>query len=144
MKRRKAREYALQYLYRIEFVFVPCDLDFIDDTLTAFWQEQKETNIDIISFAEKIIKGTILRLNEIDQLIKSTAHNWKPDRITTIDKTILRIAIYELLEHKETPQAVIIDEAIEIAKKFSTYDSSSFINGILDKLANQKIRTDKP
>ncbi|MCX8070441.1 MAG: transcription antitermination factor NusB [Thermodesulfovibrionales bacterium] len=138
MKRRKAREYALQYLYRIEFVHL--NLDLIEDSLTAFWHEQKEPNLEIISFAEKIIKGTISRLEDIDKFIESTAQNWKPDRITTIDKTILRIAIYELLEHQEIPQAVIIDEAIEIAKKFSTNESSAFINGILDKLARHKIR----
>ncbi|HIJ60684.1 MAG TPA: transcription antitermination factor NusB [Nitrospirae bacterium] len=138
MKRRRAREYALQYLYRIEFV--SSNQNLLNESLETFWQEQKEDKLEVSSFAEKIIKGTIEHLEKIDKLIETTTFNWRPDRITTIDRTILRLSIYELLEHKDTPPAVIIDEALEIAKKFSTAESYSFINGILDKISKEKIR----
>ncbi|TAN45710.1 MAG: transcription antitermination factor NusB [Nitrospirae bacterium] len=146
MKRRKAREYALQFLYRIDFMENASDNPVSDtriktDTspaVNAFWHETGETDPGIKSFAEDIIKGTIKHLASLDKLIQEVAEHWKLSRIASVDRNILRAAVYELLHRKDIPSAVTINEAIEIAKKYSTAESASFINGILDKIAKER------
>ncbi|MFQ3574109.1 MAG: transcription antitermination factor NusB [Thermodesulfovibrionales bacterium] len=133
MKRRTAREYALQFLYRIDFFTrIPPD---IDKRLSAFLQDIGEQRQEVIEFVNELVIGTIERLEEIDNLIESYAINWSFDRLASIDKAILRIATYELLAHQEVSPAIIIDEALEIAKKFSCKESPAFINGLLDKIS---------
>lgn len=145
MKRRKAREYALQFLYRLDFIENASGAAPAEDTLkndcsaavNAFWHETGETNPGIKSFAEDIIKGTIKNLASLDKLIQEVAEHWKLSRIASVDRNILRAAVYELLHRKDIPSAVTINEALEIAKKYSTAESASFINGILDKIAKE-------
>lgn len=147
MKRRKAREYALQFLYRIDFVDVPSsgnsltsNISELRDAIAEFWTETPEQSADVKSFAEDIIYGTIKNLDEIDSLIGKAAEKWALTRIASIDRNILRFAIYELLFRPDIPTAVTINEALEIAKKYSTADSAAFINGLLDKIAKQSSR----
>lgn len=144
MKRRKAREYALQFLYRIDFIKVSTgnnnrakNLSDIKNNLDVFWADTNEQDPDTKAFAEDIISGTIKNLKEIDPLIQKVAKKWKISRMASIDRNILRFATYELLFRKDIPNAVTINEALEIAKKYSTSESAAFINGILDKIAKE-------
>ncbi len=140
MKRRKAREYALQFLYRIDFINnskKKSNLSEYRESLELFWTDTDEKDPDTKAFAEDIITGTIENLKEIDPLIQKVAKKWKISRMASIDRNILRFATYELLFRKDIPNAVTINEALEIAKKYSTSESAAFINGILDKIAKE-------
>lgn len=137
MKRRKAREYALQFLYAIDFMQISGDKrsEILRGELDVFWHEADEKDKEIIKFAEEIILGTIDNYEAIDSIVQSTAENWKLRRMAAIDRNILRFAVYEILYKKDIPFAVTMNEAIEIAKTYSSLESASFINGILDKIA---------
>lgn len=141
MKRRKAREYALQFLYGIDFIKTDIPVDKISDKikerLRIFWEEAGEQNQETKSFAEEIIFGTISNIEKIDSLIKNVTEKWSLERMACIDRNILRFATYELLFRRDIPPVVTINEAIEIAKKYSTSESTAFINGILDKIAKE-------
>lgn len=141
MKRRKAREYALQFLYGIDFIKTDIPEgkipDKIKEGLKIFWEEAGEQNPETRFFAEEIILGTISNIKEIDSIIKDVAEKWSIERMACIDRNILRFATYELLFRKDIPPIVTINEAIEIAKKYSTSESTAFINGILDKIAKE-------
>lgn len=135
MKRRRAREYALQILFQIDFK----GKEIANKDLEAFWSD-KDVSEDIRKFAETLVKGTLQRLEEIDSKIEKVAENWILKRMAAVDRNILRFAAYEILYMKDIPLAVTINEAIEIAKKFSTSEAAPFINGILDKLAKEADR----
>jgi N utilization substance protein B len=132
MRRRRAREYALQILFQIDFKGREVSGNDFDD----FWLDKDETG-DVKKFAEEIVRGTIKSLDEIDSWIEKVAENWVLRRMAAVDRNILRFAAYEILYRKDIPSAVTINEAIEIAKKFSSSESAPFINGILDKLAKE-------
>jgi N utilization substance protein B len=133
MKRRRARELALQMLFQLEFSGGEPDRAFF----SRFWENVDEPP-DVRSFAEQIVLGTWNNLTGIDNLIAQCAENWVLDRMAAVDRNILRAAAYELVYKEDIPPAVAINEAIEIAKKFSMKESASFINGILDKIARTK------
>lgn len=135
MKRRRAREYALQILFQIDFK----EKEIANKDLEAFWSD-KDVSEDIRKFTETLVKGTLQRLEEIDSKIEKVAENWILKRMAAVDRNILRFAAYEILYMKDIPLAVTINEAIEIAKKFSTSEAAPFINGILDKLAKEADR----
>lgn len=137
MKRRKSREYALQFLYAIDFIQISGDrnADDLRETLNTFWHEADENDREIITFAEDIVLGAINNCEKIDSIIQSVAENWTIVRMAAIDRNILRFAAYEILFKKDIPSAVTINEAIEIAKAYSTLESASFINGILDRIS---------
>ncbi|MEW6096123.1 MAG: transcription antitermination factor NusB [bacterium] len=128
-KRTKARELALQVLFAIETSQINSD-----EVISIFWQERKNTLPEIKEFANSLIRGVLKRISEIDSLITSHANNWEISRIAIVDRNILRLGIFELMEMKNTPQAVVINEAVELAKIYSTQDSPRFVNGILDKI----------
>ncbi|MDA8169696.1 MAG: transcription antitermination factor NusB [Nitrospiraceae bacterium] len=130
MKRRKAREYALQMLFQLDFNHEEPGKAFF----SRFWEPLDEPE-DIKNFAEHLVTGTVGHLPEIDEVIRRHAENWVLERMATVDRNILRAAVFELLFKKDIPPAVSINEAIEIAKKFSMKESAAFINGILDKIA---------
>ncbi len=130
MRRRKGREYAFQLLFRFDFTGKTPDKRDFDE----FWTD-KEDDPEIRDFSEDIVHGTISHLDEIDSAIRRSAENWGLERMAAADRNILRAATYELLYRKDIPSAVTINEAIEIAKKYSTNESASFINGILDTIA---------
>jgi len=136
MKRRKAREYVLQFLYGIDFTKLAGNIcpEELKENLNSFWKEAGEEDRDIKKYAGDIIKGTLAHLESIDAAIQSVAENWRLERMASVDRNILRYAAYELMYQKDIPPAVAINEAIEIAKTYSTIESASFINGILDKI----------
>jgi N utilization substance protein B len=141
MKRRNAREYALQFIYGIDMVNLDPRAykrpDFAEE-LFEVWKSANEEGAEIKAFTEDLIKGTIANVEEIDRLIQKAAQKWKLVRIAAIDRNIMRIGVYELVYRADIPDAVSINEALEIAKKFSTAESASFINGILDKISKDK------
>ncbi|NLI29123.1 MAG: transcription antitermination factor NusB [Nitrospiraceae bacterium] len=137
MKRRNAREYALQFLYQIDFLEVGASEHALRDTLGTFWAGVTEKDGDVRAFTEDLILGTIGNLTPIDREIQRAADKWDLGRMASVDRTILRIGAYELLYRPDIPGAVSINEAIEIAKKYSTADSASFINGLLDRIARE-------
>lgn len=132
MKRRKAREYALQLLFQIDFT--KRELERKD--LEEFWSDKKESG-DIREFTEKLVKGTLENLDEIDGIIEKATENWFLKRMAAVDRNILRFAAYEILHREDIPYAVTINEALEIAKKYSSAEAASFLNGVLDKLAKE-------
>jgi len=132
MKRRKAREYVLQFLFQSDFR----NKNEISGSLKQFWAD-KEKDPEVKKFATDVIKGTLSSLDEIDSVINKSAEHWKIQRMAAVDRNILRFAVYELLHRNDIPPAVTINEAIEVAKKYSTTESAAFINGILDKIAKK-------
>jgi N utilization substance protein B len=132
MKRRRAREYALQILFQIDFKGKEVNNKDLED----FWSDKRESE-DVKKFAEDLVKGTIKRLDDIDSKIEKVAENWALKRMAAVDRNILRFAVYEILYRQDIPSAVTINEALEIAKKFSSSEAAPFINGILDRLAKE-------
>ena len=127
-KRRAARELALKFLYQSEF-----NSDSPDSELSPFFKRANVSE-EIQNFTQALIKKLLIHEKEVDELLKKISANWAPDRMAVIDKNILRLGICELLFDATTPPKVVINEAVEIAKKFGTEESSDFINGILDKI----------
>jgi N utilization substance protein B len=131
MNRRQAREYALKMLFQHDFVGNRSGPECAGDQ----WYEQK-ANEDLRKFARELVSGTLKHLEEIDKVVQEAAENWKLDRMSAVDRNILRCAVYEILFKSDIPAAVTINEALEIAKKYSSEESVSFINGLLDKIAH--------
>ena len=117
-------------MFRLDFTEKVID----SKDLEEFWSD-KEAPDDVRKFAEDLVRGTLNRLDDIDAMIEKVTENWLLKRMAAVDRNILRFAAYELLYRKDIPPAVTINEAIEIAKKFSSTESAPFINGILDKLS---------
>jgi N utilization substance protein B len=132
MKRRKAREYALQLLFQTDFTQGKLN----SKDIKEFWSEKKEAK-DVKDFTEDLVRGTLGRLNEIDNIIETVTENWLLKRMSAVDRNILRFAAYEILYRKDIPSAVTINEAIEIAKKYSSTEAAPFLNGVLDRLAKE-------
>ncbi len=130
MKRRRGREYVLQFLFQYDFTGRRPD----EEEFKAFWIDKPEDG-ELKRFVSDIVYGTIDNLNVIDSTINKAAEHWDIERMATVDRNILRAATYELLYRKDIPSTVTINEAIEIAKKYSTTESAPFINGILDRIA---------
>ncbi|MBI5048712.1 MAG: transcription antitermination factor NusB [Deltaproteobacteria bacterium] len=129
LSRRKTRMIALETLYQLDIA----EGD-IDDIITA-QAETRKLKEDAKDFILKLVNGVWKHRDEIDRLIEANADNWAIDRITVIDKSILRLASFELLYCNDIPFKVVIDEAIELGKIYGTEDSPAFINGMLDKMA---------
>jgi transcription antitermination protein NusB len=129
--RRESRELALQFLYQHDAN--PKDSSLLPQEITSFWKIQ-EVPPAAKKFAEQLIRGVIEHRDAVDIKIKAFAQNWDFHRIAVVDRNILRLAIYELLFRDDIPPVVSINEAIELAKKFSTEDSGRFVNGVLDRV----------
>jgi len=138
MKRRKAREYALQLLFQIDIRKEKPSAT----VLKHFWAEY-EPDEEVKAFAEEIVKGTYKHLAKINDLIHQCAKNWSLDRMAVVDRNVLRMAAYEILYRIDIPTSVTINEAIEIAKKFGTDESGAFVNGILDRVARTTGKLDE-
>ena len=134
--RRRGRELALQILFQIDLGKEEKPLT-LEDCRKDFLENQDE-NPEIKDFAYQLAKGTLENLEKIDALIKERLQNWDFSRIATVDRNIIRAAVYELVFRDEIPVAVTINEAIEIAKDYSGKESSKFVNGILDKIKKDK------
>ncbi len=124
--RRKARELALQMLYQSDLSGNAAD------TIVNTFEDLQKSKANTREFATRIFRGTLENLPKIDEMIVAQADNWRLERMAVVDRNIIRMSVYEFLHETDTPKLVIIDEAIEIAKKFGTQKSSQFINGILD------------
>ena len=135
--RRKSRELALQALYQGELAGQAGLLDF--EEFCAHFQVNKKA----IPYAKKLLGGVQGKKEEIDQLISRYAENWRLERMSVIDRNILRLAVYELRYQDDVPTSVAINEAVEIAKRYSTDDSGPFINGILDAMAKEETSGDE-
>ena len=99
-------------------------------TSTFFLGKKVEPEVE--RFARDLFEGAVNRLDELDRLVRERAENWRLERLAAVDRNILRLALYELLHHPETPPAAVINEALEIARRFSGEDSVEFVNGVLD------------
>jgi N utilization substance protein B len=133
-KRRRSREFALQVLYQLEITKQGA-LKAMVQLKENFSPEEGEDE-----FAKQIVMGVVERRQEIDRLIEERSENWRLDRMTIIDRNILRIAIFELLYCSEVPPKVTLNEAIDLGKRYGSEESGSFINGILDRIQNEVIR----
>ena len=136
-KRRKARESTLQILFQLEF-----NDSQLDKTISQFL-ENKKADKEEKELCTRLICGIVANQAEIDKIIQSASQNWRISRMAIVDKNILRMAAYEMLYDKDLAPAIIINEAIEIAKKYSSDQSATFINGILDALNKKKVKDDK-
>jgi N utilization substance protein B len=158
-KRREARERTVQFLFQHDLN----PPEKLDEALAQFWETQRAAAIaeekgvatwgeptelppptadeaEVRIFAEPLIRGTLEHRDEADAVIKKHAKNWDLHRIAAVDRNILRLAIYEMLHRDDIPPVVSINEAVDIAKKFSTEDSGKFVNGILDKVKSELLR----
>lgn len=128
--RRKARICALQMLFQYD-VSRPC----ADELTNSYWEAFGDDMGNVArDFSNHLALGAISHLDEIDDLIKRRAEHWRIQRMAVVDRNILRLAIYEFLHEAETPKTVVINEALEIARRFSTFEATQFINGILDAI----------
>jgi N utilization substance protein B len=157
--RREARERAVQFLFQHD-LNPPEDLD---EALEQFWNSQRAAAIAeekgpakwgekpelpppsaaeaaVRLFADPLIRGALAHREEIDALIRKFTLNWELHRIAAVDRNVLRLAIYEMLHRDDIPPVVSINEAVDIAKKFSTPESGRFVNGILDKIKGEIMR----
>jgi len=131
--RRKSRELALQVLYQGELAGQTGLLDF--EEFCVHFQASRKA----IPYAEKLLEGVQGKVEEINELISRYAENWRLERMSAIDRNILRLAVFELHYQDDVPTSVAINEAVEIAKRYSTDDSGPFINGILDAMVKERI-----
>ena len=158
--RREARERAIQFLFQ-------CDLNApekVDEALDQFWDSQRRAALALASdgkatwgeqvelppptgadlalrrFADPLIKGTLEQRAALDAIIQKHAQNWDLPRMAAVDRNILRLAVFEMLHREDVPPVVSINEAVDIAKKFSTDNSGKFVNGLLDKVRSELMR----
>jgi len=128
--RRKGRELAVQALYQTD-----AHTDRAEDALRLLWQ-QAGVGDRAKAFAEELVDGVLARREEIDGLITAATQHWKFERLASVDLNVLRLATFELLA-KNAPTGVVLDEAIEIARRFGSSDSATFVNGVLDQIAER-------
>jgi N utilization substance protein B len=124
--RRQGREFALQMLYQIDM----CGGKEME-TFSTFWEGKKPAP-EARSFAQELVSGTLEHLESIDSVLRQGLEHWRLPRIAAVDRSVLRLAVFEFLKHPETPPIVVIDEAIELAKRFGGDESGLFVNGVLD------------
>lgn len=133
-KRTQAREFALQILYQIDITHDDCDA-----SLDSFWQShEEESDKELRDFTAMLVKGVNENLSTIDAKISQYAANWKLERMAVVDRNILRMSCFELLFRDDIPPKVSINEAVELAKKYSGLEAGKFVNAILDKIKLEK------
>jgi N utilization substance protein B len=137
-QRRKARESALQILYQLEFDETPARA-----ALDSFWSK-KRAPAETKDYCGWLVEGILADRGEIDETIQSVSEHWRIARMAFVDRNILRLAAYELLHADSIAPAIVINEAIEIAKKFSGPEAATFVNGILDALRKKAQSKGKP
>ncbi len=125
-QRRRARECALQMLFQIDLTGVGAE-----EVFAQFWAGQAASD-ETRAFAQGLVLGVMRHRRSIDSVLTSSSEHWRVERMAVVDRNVLRMAVYEMLFHPETPAAVVIDEAIEVAKRFGGEESGAFVNGILD------------
>ncbi len=130
--RRRARELALQLLYQYELT------DAAPEEMQAGLEEWGNSSEGVRQFADVLLRGTLEKLAEIDDELGAQTTHWRLERLAAVDRNIIRLAMYELIYLTDTPHAVVIDEAIEIAKKYGAKDSGRFVNGVLDGFVKRR------
>jgi len=130
--RRKSREMVLQMLFQSDM-----GKQDADEVRRTFWAERKETELDVRGFADDLFRVAVERAPEIDQLIERHAEHWRMDRMAAVDRNLLRTAVAEFVGYPKTPKPIVINEALEIARKFSSPEAVTFINGVLDSVAKE-------
>ncbi len=128
-RRTKARERALQALYQIDVA-----AEGIDEALARFWKSFEPVEREVMDLAEATVRGVAAHRRQIDDTIEEVSTNWRLDRMAKVDRNVLRLAVYELLR-TDVPVKVVINEAIELGKKYGSESSGAFVNGVLDKVA---------
>jgi N utilization substance protein B len=154
-KRRTAREMAIQMLYQSDLGGSPLPHIFSTFDLSEYlareaqaekrktgeereeFTKRRQRVQEAFEYAQDLVRGTLENRERIDELIRSQADNWRLERMPAVDRNILRLAIYEMLHERATPKLVVLDEAIELAKKFGSEQSGRFVNGLLDGLLKQ-------
>lgn len=134
-KRTRAREFALQVLYQLDITHGDPDI-----VLQDFWKRFEQENIseDLKSFCADLVRGALANLEMINKKISQYAANWQLERMAVVDRNILRISCYELIFRQDIPPKVSINEAVELAKKYSGLEAGKFVNAILDKVKLEK------
>ena len=143
--RRRAREYALQVLFSLDLNggLTP------PQALAHFWKDfahevrddEGEPVRDVVAFAEALVRGTVENRAEIDGIIQRASKNWRLERMARVDRNVLRLATYELAHAPEVPAKVVINEAIEVAKRYGAAESPAFVNGLLDRISQELKRS---
>ena len=132
-KRHRARESALQILYQWDVGKIEVARA-VETFFTEQWPDVQPPSDELRALASALALDTVARLEAIDRLIADTTERWRPERMAVVDRLVLRLAVCELLRDSTTPHAVIINEALELARTFSTEEAVKFINGMLDAI----------
>jgi len=130
--RRKSRELALQMLFQLDM-----GKQSVEDVRKTFWNERRDLDEKVRGFADDLFRVAAERETEIDALIEKSAEHWRMDRMAAVDRNVLRCGVAEFLGFSETPKPVVINEALDIARRYSTPESVTFINGVLDSVAKE-------
>lgn len=130
--RRKSRELALQMLFQLDMGGQD-----VEQVRQTFWSEREDLDDKVREFADELFRIALERREEIDQIIERNAEHWRMDRMAAVDRNLLRAGVAEFVGFPSTPRPVVINEALEIARRFSTPESVQFINGVLDSVARE-------
>ena len=131
--RRQAREWVVQFLFQTEF-----NPGNIDEALTVFWDDEEKTPLDRDrDYVNEVIQGVVAEQLKIDRTLKRYTKNWDVDRLGVLDRSVLRVAVYEMYFRSDVPPVVSINEAVEIAKAYSGKASGRFVNGVLDRIQKE-------
>ena len=128
--RRKSRELALQMLFQLDM-----GKQSPEQVRKSFWSERKEMDESVRGFADDIFRLATERSEEIDKVIEAHAQNWRMERMAAVDRNVIRAAVAEFIGYPQTPAPIVINEALEIARKFSSPEAVNFINGVLDSVS---------
>ncbi len=135
--RHSGREAALQMLFQLEGSGASAD-----QVVQLYWRTFEEADPEGRPYADTIVRGVEKELTEVDKRITQASQNWRLERMSRVDRNLLRLGTWELMTRPDVPRAVILDEAVELAKSFGTEESSGFVNGVLDRIANDLGRKD--
>ena len=135
--RRKSREFAMQMLYQWEIC------GYTPEQVEASFFANQRADAEEEGFARNLFEGAVANMDQLDGVVRAHAENWRLERMAAVDRNILRVALFELLHHPKTPAPAVINEALEIARRFSTGDSVEFVNGVLDGI-RKKLLAQEP
>ena len=135
--RRSGREAALQMLFQLEGSGVSAE-----QAIELFWRTFEDADPEGKPYADAIVRGVAENLDAIDKKVTAASQNWRLERMSRVDRNLLRLGTWELMFRTDVPRAVILDEAVELAKSFGTDESSGFVNGVLDRIAENLGRRD--
>lgn len=131
--RRQAREWAVQLLFQTEF-----NPDNLDQALADFWNDEaKKPSARDTTYVNEVVHGVVEKRREVDRTISKYTQNWDVDRLGVLDRTVLRVAVYEMLFRNDIPPVVSINEAVEIAKAYISKEAGRFVNGVLDRIQKE-------